>query len=264
MWYFRVDEGLPIWRLTGGQTAIALAQPLVGLAGALVAFRRSQGESRSRWIVYISLLAACALASVFVVRWATTASIISLPGTAFLCQLALRRAQTISLMPARVLATAAAFSVIAPAYAVPVSVTTIDPRVSQAVTSYNRCLETAELQKLRGLPTGNIAAPLDITPAILVNTPHRAIASGHHRGGEAMTDVIRLFVYALPQSREIIARRHVDYVVFCAGAPETVRYGYHGPNGLAAALATGKAPDWLEPVQVPGLRALRVWRVRKG
>ena len=79
-----------------------------------------------------------------------------------------------------------------------------------------------------------------------------------------MADVIRLFVYSPAQGREILARRHVDYVVFCAGAPETVRYAYHGPLGLAAALSAGNAPDWLVPFDVPGLRALRVWRVRKG
>jgi hypothetical protein len=264
MWYFRVDEGLPIWRLTASQAAIALAQPLVGLAGAVVALRRSEDANRWRWASYTWLLCACGIASVFVVRWATTASIVSLPGTAFLCQLALRRAQSISLMPARVVATAAAFFVIAPAYAVPVSVSTVDPTVDHAVRSYQRCLQRPELERLRALPSGNIAAPLDISPAILVNTNHRAIASGHHRGGEAMADVIRLFVLPPAQGRKIIEQRRVDYLIDCPGAPEDVRYAYHGPNGLAAALATGNAPDWLEPVAVPGLRALRVWRVRKG
>lgn len=264
MWYFRVDEGLPIWRLVPSQVAIALAQPIVGFAGAFIALRRSDGAKRRLWLTYLYFLLVSALASAFVVRWATTASIISLPGTAFLCLLALRRAQALPLMPLRVLATAAAFFVIAPAYALPVSVTSIDKRVQHAVSSYNQCLESSELGKLNALPTGNIAAPLDIAPAILVNTRHSAVASGHHRGGEAMADVIRLFVLAPTQGREIVERRQVDYLVFCPGAPETVRYAYHGGDGLTAMLSANRIPDWLEPVQVPGLRALRVWRVRKG
>lgn len=264
LWYLRVDEGLPIWRLSFNQAVIALAQPIVGLAGAMLAIGSTKGEDRARWRSYTWLLVASALASVFVVRWATTASIISLPGTAFLCFVALTRAQNLSLMPVRVVTTAIAFFIIAPAYAVPMSVAKDDPRVERALGSYAQCLDSSEIRKLSQLPPSNVAAPLEITPAILVNTPHRAVASGHHRGGEAMADVIRLFVYSPAQGREILARRHVDYVVFCAGAPETVRYAYHGPLGLAAALSAGNAPDWLVPVDVQGLQALRVWRVRKG
>jgi hypothetical protein len=264
MWYYRIDEGLPIWDLEWSQIGIALAQPMVGLAGALVAIRRTSGALRNRWLAYTYLLCASALASVFVVRAATTASLISLPGTGYLCLLALVRARNLSLMPVRVLATFGALCIIAPAYAVPVSLTTIEPRVQHAVNSFQQCLGRAETSKLAALPTGTIAAPLDITPDLLVNTSHRAVASGHHRGGEAMADVIRLFVYPPDQGRQIIDKRHVDYVIICPGAPESVRYAYHGKGGLSEMLAAGKAPAWLEPVRVPGLRALRVWRVRHG
>jgi hypothetical protein len=34
-------------------------------------------------------------------------------------------------------------------------------------------------------------------------------------------------------------------------------------RGLAAQLNAGKAPEWLQPVKIPGLHALKVYRVRK-
>jgi hypothetical protein len=52
-------------------------------------------------------------------------------------------------------------------------------------------------------------------------------------------------------------------MVFCPQAAETLWWARNGPNGLSAMLNAGKYPDWLEPVQVPGARALKVWRVRK-
>lgn len=263
MWYLRVDEGLPIWRLEPSQIGVALAQPIVGLVGALLAIRTSSGIIRERWIAYAFLLCASTLASVFVVRAATTGSLIGLPGTAYLCIFALKRARSVSMMPARVLATSASLCIIAPAYAVPVSVTTVDKRVERAVKSMNDCFGQREVGKLSALPTGTFAAPLDITPDILVETPHSGIASGHHRGSEAMRDVIRLFVFTPDIGHQIVAQRHVDYVFICPGAPETVRYAYHGPNGLAALLAANRPPAWLQPIRIPGLRAIRAWRVRK-
>jgi hypothetical protein len=52
-------------------------------------------------------------------------------------------------------------------------------------------------------------------------------------------------------------------VVFCPGAAESIRWANHGPGGLASMLNAGRSPKWLDPVAVPGLKGLRVWRVRK-
>jgi len=108
----------------------------------------------------------------------------------------------------------------------------------------------------------NLGAPLDITAAILANTHQRAIAGGYHRMPDAIRDVILLFMMPPDEGRQILARRHSDYLVFCPHTPESIWWSRHGPNGLAAMLNAGRTPDWLEPVDLH-LRALRVWRVRK-
>jgi hypothetical protein len=263
MWYDRVDEGLPIWQADWSEGAMALAQPIVGIVGAIVALRSATEEERERWAIYLFLLVAATLCAAYVIRIGTTASIIALPGTAFLCLLALNRARKVSLLPARVVATAGALFILAPAYAVPLSVAPTDARLDSAFKAFVRCTKKSEVEKLRLLPTGDIAAPLDITPAIIVDTPHRAFASGHHRNAAAMNDVILLFLRPPSEGAEILARRQADYVVTCPNAHESIRYAYHGPGGLMAMLASGKPPQWLEPVAVPGLHALKVWRVRK-
>jgi hypothetical protein len=262
-WYAGVDEGMPVWRLSPDAAAIGLAQPLVGLAGALLAIGKTRDDARQAWNAFAFLLFAMTLASVFVIREATTASVMSLPGTAFLCAAALRRAQSLSLMPLRVAATTGAMFIMAPAYAAPALVMPADPRLINAMQSSNTCVTRPQLRKLDALPPSNIAAPLDITPAVLASTSHRLIASGYHRNNDAIHDVILLFAGKPAVSREIMVRRKIDYVVFCPRAPEAIRWASRGPGGLAAMLNDGRAPEWLDPVAIPGLTGLRVLRVRK-
>jgi len=263
MWYNQIDECLPLWQVGWDESAMALAQPLVGVVGALVAVFSVTGAERERWISYFFLLAAATLATFYVLRFGTTASIIALPATAYLCQRAYHGARKISLMPARVGATAGALCIMTPAFAVPLSVAPPNNRLERAIKAADLCSRRTEIEKLRALPTGDIAAPVEITPAILLSTPDRAVASGHHRNASGINDVLELFLYPSKEGARIIARRNVDYVVFCMNAPESIRFANRGPGGLAAMLQAGKAPGWLEPVDVRGLEGLKVWHVRK-
>lgn len=263
LWYDAVQEGQPVWKLSFGEAGAALAQPLVGLGGALLAIWKTSPDRRSAWITYLWLLAAATIASICVVREATMASMLSLPGTAFLCEFALLRARKLSVMPTRALATAGALCIMGPAYALPPSVAPAKPDSIESSKAAETCVRRSEIEKLRALPTSRLAVPMDITPAILASTPHSAIASGHHRNVAGIRDVILLFVRPPAQGRAILARRRIDYLVFCPRTPESLWWASQGHDGLSAMLNAGRAPDWLEPVHIAGLNSLRVWRVRK-
>ena len=261
-WYNGVDEGRPVWELAWGDAAAGLAQPLVGLIGAGVAIWRCRGEQRYAWVMFAYLLGAITLSALFVIREATTGSVLSLAGTAYLCELALRRARNLSLMPVRVVATTGSLLIMTPAYAAPALVMPANPRLMKAMESSDSCVKHGELDKLSALPPSNLATPLDITPAILAGTPHRMIAGGYHRNDAGIHDVIVLFVGSEAQARQILERRHIDYLVFCPRTPESIWWANHGPNGLSAKLNANQVPAWLEPVDLH-LKSLRVWRVRK-
>ena len=104
---------------------------------------------------------------------------------------------------------------------------------------------------------------MEITPALLLSTQHSAVASGHHRNASGINDVLELFLEPPGEGAKILARRHVDYVVVCRGAPESIRFANRAPGGLASMLRAGKAPAWLQAVGMPGMRGLKVWRVRQ-
>jgi hypothetical protein len=262
MWYSTVNEGLPIWQVDWSEATMALAQPFVGIVGAIIALRCTTGELRQRWESYLFLLVAITLASAYVIRTGTTASIVALPATAFLSQLAWHRARRLSFVPLRAVATTAAIAVMTPAYAVPLTMSPVNNRLENAFEAWNACISKTEVEHLNSLPVSTIAAPLDITPALIFNTDHRSFASGHHRNAAAMNDVIELFLYSPDQGDRVLVRRHADYLAICPNAPESIRYSHRGPNGLIAHLRAGKVPNWLEPVAVPGLQHLKVWRVR--
>lgn len=261
-WYDGVDEGMPVWKLAPSSVAAGLAQPVVGLIGALVAIWRTRGEERYAWTMFAFLLGAITLSAIFVIREVMTGSVLSLVGTAYLCELALTRARKLSAVPVRAVATVGALLIMTPAYAAPALMVPVDPRVVHAFASADECVKKSELDKLATLAPSNLATPLDITPAILAGTPHRMIAGGYHRNGAGIRDVVMLFAGPDSSARAILSRRRIDYVVFCPETPESIRWAHFGPNGLAARLNAGRAPQWLEPVDLH-LRALRVWRVRK-
>jgi hypothetical protein len=242
---------------------MALAQPIVGIIGASLAWRRTSAGERERWETYLFLLVSISLASAYVIRTGTTASIVALPATAYLFQAAWRRARSLSVVPLRAVATTAALAVMTPAYAVPLTLSPANQKLDTAFKAWNDCTSRSEVEHLNALPISTIAAPLEITPAILFNTPHRSFASGHHRNAAAMNDVIELFLYSPEEGARILERRPADYIAICPGAPESIRYAHRGPDGLIDLLRRGKEPGWLEPVEVPGLRHLKIWRVRK-
>jgi hypothetical protein len=261
-WYDGVDEGRPIWELAPIDAAAGMAQSVVGLFGAFVAIWLARGEERDRWIVFAYALGALTLSGVFVIREATYASVVSLPGTAFLCDFALQRARKVSLMPLRVVGTTASVFIMAPAYAAPALVLPSNPALPTQMESADNCIRRSELEKLDRLGVTNLAAPIDISAAIMANTHQRAIAGGYHRMPDAIRDVILLFIRPAADAAPILVRRRIDYLVFCPHTPESIWWSRHGPNGLAATLNAGKTPDWAEPVDL-NLKALKVWRVRK-
>jgi hypothetical protein len=267
-WYERVDEGLPLWHQSAVSASALIALPLIGLLGAWIARSRAAGDDRTLWENYFFLLAAATLAGVLVLRSGGYSNILAVPGAAFFCSVAVAWAQALRLSPARIIATAAAFLTVVPAY--PIAVTAqitgvkkeLSSRMKVRIEESEICFSDDELGRLRALPTGDIAAPLDLGPAILVHSPHRIIASGHHRNEAGMRDVIRLFTAPAEDAAAIVAARGIDYFAVCPQLLEPRHYATENPDGLWAAVAAGHLPDWLEPVAVPGTQVIRVWRVR--
>ncbi|NCU11247.1 MAG: hypothetical protein GXC70_03645 [Sphingomonadaceae bacterium] len=96
---------------------------------------------------------------------------------------------------------------------------------------------------------------------ILLHSPHKVVATAHHRAPRGLHDVIAAFI-ATPEAAEaIIRQRGASHVALCPALAEVAIYREAAPEGLAAALAIGKTPAWLRPVPMPQDSGLLVWEV---
>ncbi|OYW16283.1 MAG: hypothetical protein B7Z39_02085 [Novosphingobium sp. 12-64-8] len=133
---------------------------------------------------------------------------------------------------------------------------------SDAPSRLANCNFTRGLAPLARMPATTVFAPVDISPDILLRTDQRVVATGHHRAGESIRDVMAAFMAEPESARAIVQRHGATLLTMCGSAPEMLLYQQLAPKGLAAALRAGKAPSWLEPMDLAPGTHIRYWRVR--
>jgi hypothetical protein len=106
---------------------------------------------------------------------------------------------------------------------------------------------------------GVVLAPLDLGPDLLLATHHSVMATGHHRGAQAIHDNLLSFISPPDQARQVMRAYGVTYVALCPALATAQNYA---AGGLAQSLIAGRAPDWLEPLPSVSGEGLRVWRVK--
>ncbi len=260
-WYRGVLEGQPLWANPISDALKAAIPPLFGLVGSWMLSRRALGKvERDCWIDYMLLLSASFLVTVFVIRagsvagafaavpagWAGYQMITALGGLNPKSQ---RKLVMGSAVFAGVLLV---FGLIRPTHQQAIA--------ASAPSQINACDVTKTAPLLNRLPTGEIFAPLDVGPQLLLDTRHSIVASGYHRGQTSMRVVISTFLGSAADARSTIQGRKTAYLALCADAGEIARYRGFSPQGFAARLADGESFDWLEPV--PTGTNLRLWRVK--
>lgn len=264
-WYLNIQEGLPLWWQKPEGVIVVIGLPIVGILGSWVQLRKTQDRRRVEWAGLLFLLIAAALTAVFVQRAGAVANLFAIPGAVALFKAAQVRIEQISAGPKRLLAMLASLAIVAPGHTVAIagSFAGDDKRIQQTKRA-KRCTERDYIRVLNRLPASDIAAPIDLGPSILINTHHRIIASGHHRNAAAMHDLIRIFLAQPGEARSLLRQRGIDYVVICPELPEAAHYERRSPHGMMARLAGGRAPAWLEPLQLERGQPISIWRVRQG
>jgi hypothetical protein len=269
-WYDHVREGLAVWNPLDSVTGFAVAPTVVGLIGSVLAWRHSTDEDqRHRWLIICVTLAGTGLLSLMVLRTASTAQLMALPGCAALGLMLWDRARTIRSVLPRIGASLASFVALPPLSGMLAAmvITSIAPPTPTSAASGNgatgaTCVDPLSVAALNQLPPTIILAPLDIGPDLLQRTPHSVVATGHHRNNAAMALTINAFINDPERAKPLADAAGARLIVACIGAPEFRTFRRVAPDGLAAGLARGQVPDWLEPVPISDKAQLRVWRVK--
>lgn len=259
VWYKSVAEGRPLWHASDALQLTIGAQLLIGAAGYGFAIRHAHRRARRDWTAMAVIFAGAALIGIAVMRASGTATIFALPGTVYLLSLLLPRAAAVR-PPWRVFTLAAVITLLLPlspliahSALVPREAEDNGPPFSNRPRSIPAdCGQPPALSGLASLPPSTILAPLDMAPALLYASPHRVVASAHHRGNAAMADTIRAFLGSGDEAVRIAKDRGFRYLAFCPSMNEVERYAKRAPDGLAGRLTRGEVPDWLRPVPLPG------------
>lgn len=261
VWYLGVLEGRPFWEQQPVWAAATLALPLAGLIGAALAWHDASGAARARWAMMALLLVATTTTALLVSRAGATANALAAPAAAVWLARLLARARATARPVPRVAATLATLALAAPGTLAAAALNAV-PRHEAVKTQLSHrapCRDTRDMRVLGALPPGIVFAPIDLTPALLLDTPHRAVAGGYHRAAPAIARVITGFTAPPAAARAAIVAAHADYLAACPGMQEMIAYRDRAPDGLWARLERGERFDWLQPVPVRG--PALVWRV---
>ncbi|WP_296618661.1 hypothetical protein [Rhizorhabdus sp.] len=268
-WYENVPEGLPIWRQAPGNAMLLLLFPLVGLSGSLLAWRAARRETAAmrNWTTMLALAGGSFLLSLLVQRTGGFAQACALPGAAWLLARALDRIGRQRLSAVRIAGSAFAIMALSPIGAMiagegllalrPTGTTTQD--VAGATQGRSCFAPCTGLSGLAQLPPSRVLTGLDLTPRLLLLTPHSYAASGHHRGAPAMRRVIDAFTGPPEVAHRLMVDRSMRLLLIDPAGSEAGIYAKAAPLGLMALLLAGKPPPWLRPVPLKG-SSLKLWQ----
>lgn len=122
------------------------------------------------------------------------------------------------------------------------------------------CLHPAAFAPLAEQPAGRIIAPVDLGSHILAYTPHSVFGAPYHRNQAGIRTALLALTEPEGMAKDIIVRQKAAYVALCPLGADTISLVAHAPQGLAAQLAGGQVPAWLDPVA--GTGPIKLWRVK--
>ena len=93
---------------------------------------------------------------------------------------------------------------------------------------------------------------VDLGPRLITVTHHNAVTGPYHRNGEQIADVMKAFRGSEAQARTIIAKYRSDYLLICPNMSTATIFRSEAPMGFYGQLVSGKVPEWLTPVSLPG------------
>lgn len=271
VWYVSIMEGRPVWEQDIFRMGGIIVPPVGGLVATLIAAyaHRKDSEALTRWLAMALVLAGATLVAIMVMRALSVAHLMSIPGLTWLVLALFAKAQSSAHAICRVLGTTALVLLtpfgLSAAWVGTATLLESPADAAQAQEKDTVCKPDMAMPAVQALPPSMLFAPLDIGPTILIRTDHRIVATGHHRNASGISTVIRGFIARPDAARAVIASvnggKGADYLMTCGDLNEYRYYVKLAPHGLAAQLAQGHVPDWLEPM--PGKGMLRLYKIRR-
>ncbi len=269
-WYVNVGEGMPVWDQKLKTALQYVVAPSIGVIAALNLASRSHDWLRWFWIDYTIVLIAALAVSLLVARAGAVAGVIAAVPLGWQVNQWLRNIRMMRKPAPRAFALAAVMLALLPTlplmlvgWAIPAQASKNSAVQIQQVRKASSCQIADSAPSLRALAKGEVFAPMDISPRLLLDTDHSVIATGHHRGSDGMRVVIATSLGSTAEAKETLTERGTSYVALCPDQSEALMYAAAAPDGFAARLIGDDAPEWLEPVALKQQTNLKLWRINR-
>jgi len=271
LWWPRVGETQPINLITRqgwADVIFYLGAPLAGLGYVLWRRRRDDDDARRRGLLLALGLVGFIALAMWQVRWALYASLLACLPYGLLAGDVIRaidrRVSGDEGETLRILATAGLFSWWLLAGLL------LNQRASDEESRRAYGSLPALTTYLRDDPAfaepGRLAAPVDLGPQLLWETPHAVLAVPYHRPAAGIYPLWQLFSSEDPEAAYALARARGAAWILVSRQPGQQAF-YRSPGGgpsLYDRLVEGESPAWLERVDLPRDvgSAYRLYRVR--
>jgi hypothetical protein len=93
-----------------------------------------------------------------------------------------------------------------------------------------------------------VLAPIDSGSHLLSDTRHSVIAAPYHRNSAGNRLALEAFLASPERAEDIVRQSGATYVMLCPPMHQVEALKERAPHGLAALIADGGHPDWLQPV----------------
>jgi hypothetical protein len=250
VWLSQVREAMPLMRIVATRPEllpIIVLPVALGFAIVFYAICQARGLARTRWIMLAALIGTGLVTALWQIRvFSSTAPLATLPATYAVLAVADRFARSTGgiVRPMAMALLCLPFSAMAYAIALPYE------DASSAGTL--ACLSPQALAPLATLTPGLVLAPIDSGSHILSETRHSVIAAPYHRNSRGNRVALEAFLASPDQSEKVVRASSAHYVMLCPQMHQVEALRERAPHALAALLAGGGYPDWLEPVPLAG------------
>lgn len=270
LWLNRVKEARPFYRFDWRIASVAIAFPLIGLAGWALLLRRawlmgSQARDLFHRTLAVALPALAGLGLLFwQMRAAPAAQMMALPAAAGLVVLignAMLNADTLLKRLFGVIVITLSLGALVPVVinAIPQKA---DKPMQKKVSAANRnCNGIDAMAALDRQPKGLVFTFIDIGPRLIVLTHHDAVGGPYHRNYPAIVDVMKTFRGDEAQAKRIVESYGSDYLMICPDMATATLFMAEAPKGFYGQLVGGKVPAWLQPVDLGQESPFKMWKV---
>ncbi|WP_457798631.1 hypothetical protein [Methylocystis sp. S23] len=248
LWLSHVAEAKPLFSLheTAPGMIVAIGAPVaLGLAAALAFARKSEGVARRRWLAAAAVIAIGAAAGLWQVRVFTSVTPLAMvPLAAAIVAIV----QRLDVSPALRVALAAVLAIFVSPMGLALALPSKDDPEGGAERA---CLAPEIFGPLASMPAARVAGPFDLGAHLLAHTPHSVFAAPYHRDNRGNRIVADAFTATPERAESILRKAGADVVVWCARAKRPSPLVTAAPDGLAALLARGEVPAWLDRKSAP-------------